>query len=111
MGTHAHSLEKAVLERIGAAPPGTVFTAQDFLDTGTRAAIDQALSRQVRRGTLRRFARGLYGLPRSHRIWGPIPPPPEAVVEALARRDGLRVIPVPQGRGGAYLTDGRSRTL
>lgn len=113
MGLHFTSLEKTILARIQSAPPGGIFTPNDFLDAGTRAAVDQALSRQARRGALHRFARGLYGLPRTHRIWGPIPPPPEAVAAALARRDGVRVVPSSPGSGPekVFLTDGRSRKV
>lgn len=115
MGTHLSSLEKSILTRIQDAGPGQVFTPNDFLDAGTRAGVDQALSRQARRGFLQRFARGLYGLPRLHRIWGSIPPSPEAVMAALARRDGLRVVPTRlgarPGSGDLYLTDGRSRQV
>lgn len=110
MSAHAQSLEREIRLRMEAQGPGAVFTPADFLDLGTRAAVDQALSRQARRGHLRRVARGLYDLPRSHRIWGPLPAAPEAVVAALARRDGLRVLP-PQGPAGPFLTDGRSRRL
>jgi len=104
-------LEGLILQRIHAVDPGSVFTPNDFLDIGTRAAVDQALSRSARRGVLRRLARGLYSLPRSHRIWGPLPPPPEAVVAAVARRDGVRVIPAAPGSVNAFLTEGRSRKL
>ena len=111
MGIHAVSLGKNILERIRATGPGAVFTPPDFLDLGTRAAVDQALSRQARRGALQRFARGLYTQARTHRIWGPVPPSPEAVVEALARRDGFRVVPEARGSGKVYFTDGPSRRL
>src|SRR5688500_8102563 len=106
----APSLEKSILIRMRTLTSGSVFTPADFLDLGTRAGVDQALSRLARRGDLRKVARGLYDLPRSQRIWGPLPATPEAVVEALARREGLRVLPAP-GPGGPFLTDGRSRKL
>ena len=41
-----------------------VCTPKDFLDLGSRAAVDRALGRLARSGRLRRVARGLYDLPR-----------------------------------------------
>jgi len=41
-------------------PEGEVFTTRDCLGFGFRAAVDRALSRLVRNGTLRRLARGVF---------------------------------------------------
>jgi hypothetical protein len=46
---------------IASKPPGSVFSYADFLALGSRAAVDQALTRLVRAGVLVRIARGLYG--------------------------------------------------
>lgn len=37
-----------------------IFTTRDVLDCGTRAAVDQALSRMVKKGILTRLARGVF---------------------------------------------------
>lgn len=99
---------------------GKVFSAADFLDLGSRAAVDQALSRNARAGRLRRASRGLYDLPHGHRLWGDIASPPEALVEAVARRDGLTV-KRPEGPPAravpgtpvtaVFLTDGATRRI
>ena len=101
-----------------------VCTPNDFLDLGSRQAIDRALSRLVEAGRLRRAGRGRYDLPRlSDVLKMPAPVDLDLVVEALARRDGVRAAP-----GGAeaahrlgltdavpakvhYVTDGASRTV
>ena len=44
--------------RIYGLGKGSVFTANDFLDIGGRAAVDKALSRLSARGVIRRLARG-----------------------------------------------------
>ncbi len=41
-----------------------VCAAKDFLDIGSRSAVDQSLSRLVKKGDLRRVGCGLYDLPR-----------------------------------------------
>lgn len=116
MGKHRESVDGAIINRIKAQGPGKVFTPSDFLDLGSRAAVDQALSRNCRAGVLRKVSRGFYDLPQQHRIWGEIGSPPGAMVEALARRDGIEVRPasVPPDASATtltYLTDGRSRRL
>lgn len=64
MGKHAASIDSKVLARMRERGAGQVFTPAEFLDLGSRNAIDLTLSRHVRAGTIRRVARGLYGLPR-----------------------------------------------
>lgn len=74
--------------------PTRVFTPADFLDLGTPHAVGMALTRMVRAGTLRRVARGLYDVPRSHPLLGELSPTTDAVVQAVARRDGVVVQPL-----------------
>ena len=75
-----------------------VCTPKDFLDLGSRAAVDQALSRLVRRGQLRRAGRGLYDLPETSILSKQVVPTElEHAVAAIARRDGIRIID-----GGMY---------
>ena len=47
-----------------------VATPKDFLDLGSRASVDQALARLVKKGKIRRIGRGLYDIPRFNRILG-----------------------------------------
>lgn len=74
-----------------------VFASLQFLDLGGRAALDQALSRLCRAGTIERAGRGLYYLPRSTAFLGKLGASTEETVKAIARRDGLRV-----QEGGAH---------
>jgi hypothetical protein len=101
-----------------------VCTPKDFLDLGSREAVDQALSRLVKAGQLRRVGHGLYDMPRmSAMLKRPAPVDWEAAIAALARRDSVRIIP--DGLAAAnqlgltnavpakasYVTDGSTRTL
>ncbi|OYT90555.1 MAG: hypothetical protein CFE43_17615 [Burkholderiales bacterium PBB3] len=74
--------------------PERVFSPADFLDLGTPHAVGMALSRMVRAGALRRVARGLYDVPRSHPLLGELSPSTDALVQAVARRDGVVVQPL-----------------
>ena len=42
MGKHTQSIDRRILGRIRSQGKGRVFTPADFLDLGTRAAVDQA---------------------------------------------------------------------
>jgi hypothetical protein len=79
------SLDAKVLRRVRRRGPGSVATPTEFLDLGTRAAVDQALSRLARQGILRRVVRGVYGYSERSRLLGELSPRPAEVAKALAR--------------------------
>jgi len=93
MPKHAKSIDSQILRRMRSRGKGRAFTPSDFLDLGTRAAVDQALSRNARAGRIRKVARGLYDVPRDHPVMGRLSPTTDAVVQAVARRTGLRLLP------------------
>ena len=89
----SNSVINKLLKRIRGHARGAVFSSTDFLDLGTRAALDQALSRLVKQGAIRRLAPGLYHYPRISPKLGVIPPLPDAVAKAVARKTGNRITP------------------
>jgi len=117
------SIEGQILRAIRALGHGSVFVPTDFLNFGSRQAVDIALHRLVRKGAIRRLARGIYDFPKEHPVLGKLQPSPETIAEALVGRDCTRIQPT-----GAYaanllglseqvpakvvfLTDGPSRTI
>jgi hypothetical protein len=81
-----------ILTRMRAKGRGGVFVSKDFLDLGGRAAVDQALSRLVREGLIRRVGRGLFDYPRTNLKLGiQLSPDADAVADAVARRRGTRL--------------------
>jgi hypothetical protein len=79
--------------RIQAADPTTVWTPVDLLDLGARDAVDKALQRLARAGTLRRIGRGLYDRPRTSALTKqPGTMDYRKVLDALARRDQVRML-------------------
>ena len=68
-------------------------TPFDFLDLGSRAAVDQGLSRLTRKQVVKRLDRGIYTYPKMSRLLGELSPDPETVARALARRDAAKLIP------------------
>jgi Family of unknown function (DUF6088) len=110
-------------QRVRRSKPGTVFTPGLFTNLGGRAAIDKALQRLVARGALRRLSRGLYDKPRQDPLLGTLWPTVDAVVDALAGKDRLRLQPTGVYAANLlglsdqvparveFLTDGTSRTV
>lgn len=116
-------VDASVRQLIQRSDAGKVFTPADFLHLGSRAAVDQALSRLVKQGKLRRLRRGYYDKPREHEIFGKLLPDTNKIAQAVAEKSQLRIQP-----SGAYaanllglseqvplkltfLTDGPSRTV
>ncbi len=117
------SIDSMILAAIHARGRGSVFVPADFLDIGSREAVDIALHRLARKGTIRRLARGVYDFPKEHPVLGTLQPSAEAVARALAGRDRTRLQPAGAYAANAlglseqvpakavFLTDGPSRTV
>jgi hypothetical protein len=119
----AQAIDSQIFASIRSRGRGTVVVPADFLKIGSREAVDLALHRLTRNGTIRRLARGVYDFPKEHPILGLLAPSAEAIARALAGRDRTRLQPA-----GAYaanvlglseqvpakavfLTDGPARTV
>lgn len=86
-------LKTAILKRIEKGATRGVWTPRDFLDLGARDAVDKTLQRLTRAGSLRRVDRGLYDKPSFNSLTQKSnPPDPSQVIEAIARRDQIRVL-------------------
>lgn len=85
-------LRNLVLDRI-LSDSSVVWTPGDFADLGSRAAVDKTLQRLATVGELRRVDRGLYDRKRRNPLTGqPAVPDYRAVIQAVARRDRVRVL-------------------
>ncbi|XEU26548.1 DUF6088 family protein [Tistrella mobilis] len=123
MTTIAASVPDRIMKRVRARGRGSVFTPSDFLTVAARPSVDQALSRLVKSGQLRRLARGLYDFPKLHPKLGALSPAPDEVAQALARETGSRVqiagaraanalgLSTQVPAQSTYLTDGPSRRV
>ena len=87
------SNQQRIMRRVTQKGRGWVFTPNDFADFGDPRAIGMALTRLVRDGSIRRVGRGLYDYPRTHPVIGHTAPSPDAVVSAMARKKGIRLLP------------------
>jgi hypothetical protein len=86
-------LSSHILNRMRKDSSISVWTPSDFLNLGSRAAVDKALQRLVGSKNVRRIDRGLYDLPRVNQLTGkPTHPDYTAVIDAVARRDQIRLL-------------------
>jgi hypothetical protein len=115
-------LAQSILSVAQSLPEGGLLSPKEFLHLGSRAAIDQTLSRLTREGKLLRIGRGAYSRPISGRF-GSRPPSTESVVEALEASSGETIVASGAAEANAlglttqvptrevYLTSGPSRWL
>jgi hypothetical protein len=94
-------IDSKIISRVYGRGSGTVITPSDFLDFGSRQAIDTALHRLVKKNVLRRISRGLYDFPRKDPVLGPLSPTTDAILKAVKRRD--KIILQPSGGYAANL--------
>jgi len=114
-------ITKKIKKRILGRGRGAVFTPTDFLDLGSRASVDQALSRLADQGMVRRLTRGLYDYPRCSARFGQLTPSLDDVAQTVARKDNqtLQISPARAANQLGlstqvpsqviYLTDGPTR--
>lgn len=117
------SIDARILSRIRSKGKGSVHVPGDFLDLGSREAVDLALHRLLKKGTLRRLARGVYDFPEQHPVLGLLSPSADTIAVALAGRDHTRLQPSGAYAANAlglseqvpakavFLTDGPSRLV
>ncbi|CAP44142.1 DUF6088 family protein [Bordetella petrii] len=88
-----NDLKTQIMTHIDAAGPDQVWVPADFSQLGGRDAVDKALQRLLTAGQLRRIDRGLYDRPKVNSLTKQATPPDyRAVVDAIARRDQLRLL-------------------
>jgi hypothetical protein len=91
MASNPESVGFRIVARMKRGRPAHVWTARDFVDIGTRTAIDVALHRLEARDLIRRIHHGLYDIPQ---IRGDVVVLPDyaSVLAAVGRRDGVKVL-------------------
>ncbi|MDG2340154.1 MAG: DUF6088 family protein [Paracoccaceae bacterium] len=110
-----------IKQRIIGKGRGAIFAPTDFLDIGSRASVDQALSRLADHGVIRRLTRGLYDYPKKSPRFGYLSPSADDIAKAVARKDNQILQPSPAMAANqfglstqvpskpTYMTDGPTR--
>ena len=116
------SLPSQIMSHAAESPEGTLLCPSALLHLGSRAAVDQALSRLARKGELLRVCQGVYVWPVQTRF-GPRPPAVEKVLVSLSSLWGETIVPCGGTAANAlglttqvpvrsvYLTSGPNRQL
>ena len=86
-----NSVSNQIMKRIRGKGRGWVFTPKHFVDLGTRASVDMALSRLASTGNIRRVGRGLYDYPVQHDKLGDLTPDPAKIARAISKQSGDKV--------------------
>lgn len=115
-------MTESIMQIAATLPEGAPLAAKGLLHLGSRAAVDQTLSRLAARGELIRAGRGIYMRPVQTRF-GPRSPSVEQAIKALAAQRGELIVPSGAAAANAlgltmqvpvrsvYLTSGRSCVL
>ena len=116
------SLRTRILKHVSTLPEGAVLHPKGLLHFGSRAAVDQSLSRLARSGQLMRVCQGVYVSPIKTRF-GTRPPEMEKTIDALSKMWGETIVPSGGSMANAlglttqtpvrsvYLTSGPDRIL
>ena len=88
-----HDIANKIVSRIYGHGNGWCFTPKDFVDLGSPESVRIKLFRLAKQQIIRRLAKGLYDYPEKHEQLGLLSPSHDAVAEALARHDRIRVQP------------------
>lgn len=91
LGLEMERISEQIMERAAKLPEGAPLAAKGLLHLGSRAAVDQALSRLQRRGQLLRAGRGLYVRPVNSRF-GSRAPSIESLLGSVATRTGETIV-------------------
>jgi len=106
------SIDSQILQQVKTRGRGWVFTASNFVDLGSRDAVDKTLSRQSQGGIIRKLALGIYDYPRKDPQLGPLSPSIDAIAKALRGRDAIRLQPAGGCRHfGRHVSLARIRAL
>ena len=115
-------LPSQIISYAAESPEGTLLCPSALLHLGSRAGVDQALSRLARKGDLMRVCQGVYVWPVQTRF-GPRPPAVEKVLASLSTLWGETIVPCGGTAANAlglttqvpvrsvYLTSGPNRKL
>ena len=114
---------KSIRNRIHSKGPGWIFSASDFADLIDRNSTDQTLFRLSKKGAIRKLTTGLYDVPVINKRFGHIPPDPDKIARALAKKfdSSLQIHPARAAYSlgltqqvptqPVYLTDGLSKNV
>ncbi|AHG64691.1 DUF6088 family protein [Advenella mimigardefordensis] len=85
------SISDRIVKHIHGKGRGWVFTPRDFIDLGSRGAVDVSLARLKQSGKIRRIGHGLYDYPVLHEKLGPLSPKLDSLAQAVSNQSRTKV--------------------
>lgn len=87
----AYKTAELIRTQIETLPEGEPFTPTSFIEFGSRASVDQTISRLVKAGIIVRVTRGVFVRPKESRFVGKVLPEPQKVAGIIAKTKGAIV--------------------
>lgn len=87
------SIDDRVEQIVKQQKVGSIFFSEDFQKLNNSGAVKVALHRLVKRGDIKRLARGIFTKPKYNELVGDVLPTTEAIALAIAKRDKARILP------------------
>ena len=87
------SIDDKVEQILNKRRAGSILFNEDFQELNNPGAVKVALHRLVKRGKLKRLARGVFTKPKYSELVGNVLPTTEAIAIAIAKRDKARILP------------------
>jgi len=85
------TVSKEIIRKIRSFRKGKPFRSNGFLELGSRAAVDQVLSRLVKSGEIKRIKRGLFVKPERNVYVGEVLPGAEEIARFLTQQAGAKL--------------------
>ncbi len=85
------SITEKIMKRVRGKGRGWVFTPKDFIDLGSRGAVDVSLSRLKQAGSIRRIGHGLYDYPKLHSSLAALSPNVHSLAQAISSQSGAKL--------------------
>lgn len=87
------SIDDQVEQIVKKQKVGSIFFSEDFQRLNSSGAVKVALHRLVKRGDIKRLARGIFTKPKYSELVGDVLPTTETIALAIAKRDKARILP------------------
>lgn len=89
------SASTLIREQLDRLAPGEVFLLKDFLNLGSDDIVKKAISRLCFSGEITRLGRGIYCVAKTDSVFGfgKVYPSQEKIAQAVARSEGVSIIP------------------
>lgn len=89
----SRTVKSQIQTRLKSSSANKVWSPTDFIDLGSRDAVDKTLQRLTVQGNLQRVNRGLYTLPRINALTKKAAVPDyQQVINAISRREQVRIL-------------------